>query len=617
MKKSFTIIVLSLIASLATAQTSQQQTAKRFSMEEIEGMSLVTRDETLQGPRTGLNIVGTIFEVDKDLPAPQTTLQKFDDQEIANKIVSISGIPQELHQVKKTSFDGERLCYLGDDNFFKCIVQAYADHRTLVLSPDMVWLIISQGFSRYVNAHSEEMRDLLVFHEKTKELVVNSDNNILLSTGDWERLLNDFSTCIANHTKGELADLMTANFSTTHITERIASQISLMDVVKKYFIYTNIAGVCGIPSIELKGSPDDWQKVLEKVRGLKKYCLQKWASDLEDILEEFVKASNGRVDKKFWQSIVRKRRVDQLVSVKGCLPDPKKNTHLDGWFLKFFPNAQGETRDSVMWDTNMPQEMVRVSFRQVLTEPATGEPLDTIPMQLWAGFVGIEENATTYALTPKIGWLARIADEESDEFARMREQNKYNGNISIDVSKGQEVPFALSKLEHIRRLHLNFGSNPVVIPEWLDKIPIDELYIWGKFTDEEEAQLNQRFPEGKITRVEEIVIPLSSDKSPKAKKTKAVKAGNKISGTVSEDLGPLMGATVCEVDAQGRIVESAITDINGRFVMKVQNPENRLRFSYPGMITETRAIDKKEYKIMMRSSIITEPVTIKSQRRVH
>ena len=151
----------------------------------------------------------------------------------------------------------------------------------------------------------------------------------------------------------------------------------------------------------------------------------------------------------------------------------------------------------------------------------------------------------------------------------------------------------------------------------MDKIPIDELYIWGKFTDEEEAQLNQRFPEGKITRVEEIVIPLSSEKPSKAKKTKAVKAGNKISGTVSEDLGPLMGATVCEVDAQGRIVESAITDINGRFVMKVQNPENRLRFSYPGMITETRAIDKKKYKIMMQSIMTSEPVTIRIQRRVH
>ena len=36
-----------------------------------------------------------------------------------------------------------------------------------------------------------------------------------------------------------------------------------------------------------------------------------------------------------------------------------------------------------------------------------------------------------------------------------------------------------------------------------------------------------------------------------------------VHGTVSDDMGPLMGATVCEMDANGRIINSAITDLNG------------------------------------------------------
>ena len=607
MKKSFTIIMLALIASLATAQTNLEQITQTFSMKDVEQMTFAMLDEGLQGPIDGLDIVSVGFKVDKDLPAPKTKLQKYDDQEIAKKIVNISGVPQNLHRVKKTSFEGERLCYLGDDNFFKCMVQAYADHRPLVLSPDMVWLIISQGFSRYVNAHTEEMRDLLVFHEGKMELVTISNNNILLPNGDWKLLLNDFSACIAKNTKGELADLMTANFSTTGITERIASQVSLMDVVKKYFIYTRISASCGIPSITLKGSPEDWQKVLDKVCSLKKYNLEKWASDLEDILKEFVKASKGNHNTSFWQSIVKKRRIDQIKAGNWCLTDPKKITYLDGWFLKFFPNALGETPDSVVWNHDMPQEMVRVSFRQVLTDPDSGMPLDTIPMQLWAGFVGVEEDAKTHALSPKIGWLARIADEESDEVARLKEQNKYDGSISVELGKGQEVPRALSKLEHIRTLRLNFWNSPVVIPEWLDKIPINKLYIMGKFTDEEEAQLRQRFPNVMLERVEDIFKsfkPLPADqkteKPPKPKKMKPVKAGDKISGTVSEDLGPLFGATVCEIDDKDRIVESAITDNNGHFIMKVKNPQDRLRFSYVGMKTITIPIAAKDYKIKLQ-----------------
>ena len=562
MKKSFTIIVLALIASLAIAQT------------------------------------GVSFEVDKDLPAPKTKLQKYNDKEIAKMIVNISGVPQKLHRVKKTSFEGERLCYLGDDNFFKCMVQAYADHRPLVLSPDMVWLIISQGFSRYVNADTEEMRDLLVFHEGKMELVTISNNNILLPTGDWKLLLNDFSACIAKNTKGELADLMTANFSTTGITERIASQVSLMDVVKKYFIYTRISASCGIPSITLKGSPEDWQKVLDKVRCLKKYHLEKWVSDLEDILKEFVKASKGNHNTSFWQSIVKKRRIDQIKAGNWCLTDPKKITYLDGWFLKFFPNALGETPDSVVWNHDMPQEMVRVSFRQVLTDPDSGVPLDTIPMQLWAGFVGVEEDAKTHALSPKIGWLARIADEESDEVARLKEEDKHM-ELYIHIGKDQEVPHALSKMDHIRSLRLEFGNNPVVIPEWLDKIQIDKLRIMGQFTEEEETQLRQRFPKAEIQRFEDIFKRSKLVLIKESKETEPVKAGDKISGTVSDEVGPLMGATVCEIDAKGRVVESAITDNNGHFVMKVRNPQDRLRFSYVGMKTITIPIAAKKYEIIM------------------
>ena len=599
MKKSFTIIVLALIASAAIAQTSMEQITQTFSMKDVEELSFAMIDEGLQGPLDGLDIVSVRFEVDKDLPAPKTKLQKYDDKEIAKKIVNISGVPQELHRVKKTSFEGERLCYLGDDNFFKCMVQAYADHRPLVLSPDMVWLIISQGFSRYVNAHTEEMRDLLVFHEGKMELVVNSNNNILLPTGDWKLLLNDFSACITRNTKGELADLMTANFTTTGITERIASQVSLMDVVKKYFIYTNIAAACGIPAITLKGSPADWQKVLDKVRSLKKYHLEKWVSDLEPILMEFVKASKGKHNTSFWQSIVKKRRIDQIKVGNWCISDPKKITYLDGWFLKFFPNALGETSDSVIWNTDMPQEMVRVSFRQVLTDPDTGVPLDTIPMQLWAGFVGVEEDAKTRALTPKIGWLARIADEESDEIARLKEQDKHMKKLYFDMGKGQEVPHVISKLDHIHALQLDFWENPVVIPEWLDKIPIDELRIMGKLTDKKEAQLRKRFPKADIERVENLFKGLKKLPVEESKETKPVKAGDKISGLVGDKDGPLMGATVCEIDANGHILESTITDIHGAFLIKVKNPKDRIRFSYVGMKTITMPINEKDYKIIM------------------
>ena len=56
-----------------------------------------------------------------------------------------------------------------------------------------------------------------------------------------------------------------------------------------------------------------------------------------------------------------------------------------------------------------------------------------------------------------------------------------------------------------------------------------------------------------------------------------------VRGTISDEMGPLMGATVCEIDGNGRIIESTVTDLNGNFTMKVKNQKDRIRFSFVGM----------------------------------
>ena len=89
-----------------------------------------------------------------------------------------------------------------------------------------------------------------------------------------------------------------------------------------------------------------------------------------------------------------------------------------------------------------------------------------------------------------------------------------------------------------------------------------------------------------------------------------------VHGVVSDDMGPLMGATVCEIDGTGRIINSAITDLNGNFTMKVKNPKDKIRFSYVGLKTQILAINQTSYKIMMTSATTLKEVTIQSKKRV-
>ena len=456
------------------------------------------------------------FVVDGELPAPKKKLTMHKDgRALADQIVGNTlKIPSKLRQVVKTSFDKDEFCYMAEDNFYKCMVQAYADHRPVVLSPDIVWLIIAQNFSAYVNANSDVMRDYFVTHEGKMDLVVDSNNDILelVGNGDWELLLNDFSVCVAQNTKGDVSEMLTANFTTTGITERIASQITLIDVVKTYFNYWNLTFGCGIPYITLEGTPEDWQKVREKARGLSKYGLEKWSKELDEILTEFVKASAGSPNQAFWQDIVKKTPVGELKSKKYCgsMYDKKGTTKLDGWFLRFFlDKIEGTAIKEKFWAEDMPSEIVRVPFKHAYYDPATHEILKVFPMELWAGFVGVEEDAKTKALTPKIGWFTRHSDEEAEELSHLKEEAKYGLQYTMN-EKRPEVPATFSSVDSITNLDLTFKNVPVNIPAWMDNIEITNFTIRfkGNMSEEEEVQLRQRFPQATIINDEEKSAPI-------------------------------------------------------------------------------------------------------------
>ena len=90
-----------------------------------------------------------------------------------------------------------------------------------------------------------------------------------------------------------------------------------------------------------------------------------------------------------------------------------------------------------------------------------------------------------------------------------------------------------------------------------------------------------------------------------------------VHGTVIDDMGPLIGATVCEIDGNNRIIESAITDLNGNFTMKVKNPKDKLRISYVGYKTQIFKFDKTTYNITLVSDTQLQEVVVKTSRRIN
>ena len=76
-----------------------------------------------------------------------------------------------------------------------------------------------------------------------------------------------------------------------------------------------------------------------------------------------------------------------------------------------------------------------------------------------------------------------------------------------------------------------------------------------------------------------------------------------ISGTVSDDIEPLMMVNVVEVDEANRIVAHGVTDINGNFSFRIVNPKHRLKISYVGYATQLIPIKGTRYNIKLKSNL--------------
>lgn len=437
------------------------------------------------------------FRVDPDLPEPTGEgLRMMNGKKIISELLNSAEVPGDAERVVGSGFGSEEYAYYGENPFFKGMIEAFADHRPVVLSPDVIWFLICQGFAHYVNDNPEELRNLFVDHEGKVDLVVQSNKDLLKGNADFEAIVDSFYLQISSNTKGEIADIMAQKFSTTGVNEHIVSEIVLMETVKSYFNYIVIYLSCGIPSITLTGTPDDWQSILDRTRKLSAYGIDWWVKDLEPILMEFVNASKGKPNEEFWKSIVKKYRPGDVRGL-SCGMDIG-STKFDGWFLKLLPyDKSGRTPAEVNMDHGMQPEMVRTDYKYIIFNDFTGEIEAEMMMEFWAGIVGWDVDRETYAMTPKLGWFTRVkqTEEELLEDFEAKASDGYDG-LSLRVNR---VPDIIRKMGYIGSLSLTFDGK-VVIPDWMDEKKIGHFEIKGKMTADEEAALKARFPNAEIRR---------------------------------------------------------------------------------------------------------------------
>ena len=84
--------------------------------------------------------------------------------------------------------------------------------------------------------------------------------------------------------------------------------------------------------------------------------------------------------------------------------------------------------------------------------------------------------------------------------------------------------------------------------------------------------------------------------------TDHIKAGDIISGVVSDSIGPLAIVNVLEKDYMDRITAYAVTDGNGRFSFTLVNPDDSIEFSYVGYEHVKLKIDSPRFNVTLNAA---------------
>jgi hypothetical protein len=284
---------------------------------------------------------------------------------------------------------------------------AFNEHRPLILSPDIIWITLTQGLANHINMNSEELRHHFVKHEGKEKIEVRRDDFIKGSPENaWKEVFPEFSAKIKEHIGEEFHSAIVADFSTTTNISRVASEIVLMDAMQSYFSFS-VKTLCGIPEIRIEGEKEDWVRIRERIHQWTKWDLGWWTEHLDDILDKFIASFDGEDHPEFWESFYKINGGSGGPFVSGWI------NWLFPYLWKMYPNKRYEKNPFVGRESfelsfsgptedHFPSALSRVPF--VWNYYGTHYPYEFV-----AGLVGIKQEEDL-ALRPEIGWAVAAGE---------------------------------------------------------------------------------------------------------------------------------------------------------------------------------------------------------------
>jgi hypothetical protein len=306
--------------------------------------------------------------------------------------------------------------------------QSYVNHMPVSINPDILWMLIVQGFSRHIDQNAEKLRNKFVDFDGKKELTVDGDELTIeeITKEGWERTFKEFVEKIKENAGESMIKLITPSFSTTTPTIQVSSQIAIMSCFKNYFKFIRLWGGCGFPYINLEGTLNDYEELKRKVEKLMGYDIDDWIKELIIIIKKIVETKKGKIDIDFWKNMMIN---EEAMEPRGSGELTKVN-NIDGWLLNFYPyykiDDSFERCEKLKRrkDFNKPIDVEHLKYlpEEFIEVPLTmlhKITLKETELSVKTGFLGMiqEKNGL---IKPEIGWFISNMIDKGEAQLRKR-----------------------------------------------------------------------------------------------------------------------------------------------------------------------------------------------------
>ena len=319
---------------------------------------------------------------------------------------------KEHPQIVQLSAPRDQLVYIAHKGLVGVATIVYNKHHDLVWRPDDVWQAILTQFSFYVIKNSEKLRDRFVEFEGKRQLEIKAFGTLFtVDFGRFARRMVD-EQIVKNIKDPSIADWLIPKFTTTTENDRIVASISMMATLQGYFEY-KCCLICGLPSITLLGTVDDWKLLRSKVDRLLEFdtkdgLMKKWLELLTVVLDEFVKTKCGVDNMEFW---------DRICHYEGGGSGP---TYLSGWITTFAVfNKDGKWQGDAR-EVGQFRKVIKTDWPLIATQDlpsgATAVPVSIddngIPYEghMIAGHLAYDGNDTT--IQPRADWCIAVGNDK-------------------------------------------------------------------------------------------------------------------------------------------------------------------------------------------------------------